>query len=206
MANIKVSEMTEATSFDDGDYTMIIQSNGNKKISHENILGDIETNISTNTSNITALDTEIGNITNLTTTDKTSVVNAINSIKAFFEFTTTETITTGTISGGGTISGINVTIKKNANGSLAKIYGQLDISSQGHSGNLVLSSSLRPTAELSVADVAYRCVTKSGDVINNSIVTITIGTNGNITIPYVYVSTSGENYRLSFFGNFIYIS
>ena len=38
MANIKVSEMTEATSFDDGDYTMIVQANQNKKISKENLL------------------------------------------------------------------------------------------------------------------------------------------------------------------------
>ena len=31
MANIKVSEMTEATSFDDGDYTMIVQANQNNR-------------------------------------------------------------------------------------------------------------------------------------------------------------------------------
>ena len=64
MANIKVSEMTEASVFDDGDYTMIIQGNANKKISHENMLGDIKDNI--------------GNLSNLTTTDKTDLVSAIN--------------------------------------------------------------------------------------------------------------------------------
>ena len=64
MANIKVSEMTEATVFDDGDYTMIIQGNTSKKISHENMLGDIEDNI--------------GNLSNLTTTNKTDLVSAIN--------------------------------------------------------------------------------------------------------------------------------
>lgn len=61
MANIKVSEMTEATSFDDGDYTMIVQANQNKKISKENIFSNI------------------GDLSNLETTDKTSIVNAINS-------------------------------------------------------------------------------------------------------------------------------
>ena len=37
MANIKVSELTEAVSFEDEDYTMIIQGNQNKKISKENM-------------------------------------------------------------------------------------------------------------------------------------------------------------------------
>ena len=66
MANIKVSEMTEATSFDDGDYAMIVQANQNKKISKENMIGNIENNI--------------GNLTNLATEDKTSLVNATNEI------------------------------------------------------------------------------------------------------------------------------
>lgn len=80
MSNIKVSEMTEATSFDDGDYTMIVQANQNKKISKENILGDIE-------NNITVIDNNIGDLSNLETSDKSSVVNAINSqiIKKLWE-------------------------------------------------------------------------------------------------------------------------
>lgn len=63
MANIKVSEMTEATSFDDGDYTMIVQANQNKKISHENILGNIKDDISTINNNISLINTNISNIT-----------------------------------------------------------------------------------------------------------------------------------------------
>lgn len=41
MANIKVSELTEAVSFEDEDYTMIIQGNQNKKISKENMLNNL---------------------------------------------------------------------------------------------------------------------------------------------------------------------
>ena len=74
MANIKVSEMTEATTFDDGDYTMIVQANQNKKIARENILGDIESNIST-------ISTNIGNLSNLETDDKSNLVNSINELK-----------------------------------------------------------------------------------------------------------------------------
>lgn len=37
MASVKVSEMVEATHFDDNDYAMIVQGNQNKKISKENM-------------------------------------------------------------------------------------------------------------------------------------------------------------------------
>lgn len=46
MANIKVSELNTATSFNDEDYTMIVQSGENKKITRENIVAPlIEKNI-----------------------------------------------------------------------------------------------------------------------------------------------------------------
>ena len=62
MANIKVSEMTEATVFDDGDFAMIVQGNQNKKISKENMLANV------------------GDISNLETTDKSDVVISINEV------------------------------------------------------------------------------------------------------------------------------
>ena len=80
MANIKVSEMTEATSFDDGDYTMIVQANQNKKITRENILGDVEDDISAINTNISTINTNIGDLSNLQTLDKSSLVGAINSV------------------------------------------------------------------------------------------------------------------------------
>ena len=75
MANIKVSEMTEATTFDDGDYTMIVQANQNKKISKENMLSDIPTI----QNNIITINTNIGDLTNLETFSTDNLVNAINS-------------------------------------------------------------------------------------------------------------------------------
>lgn len=41
MANIKVSELVEANEFTDNDYTMIVQSNANKKISKANMLNGL---------------------------------------------------------------------------------------------------------------------------------------------------------------------
>lgn len=81
MANIKVSEMTEATSFDDGDYTMIVQANQNKKISKENIFSNLENEISTNASDISTINTNIGDLTNLETDNKSNIVNSINELK-----------------------------------------------------------------------------------------------------------------------------
>lgn len=70
MANIKVSEMTEATVFDDGDYTMIVQANQSKKISKENMFSDIDNDISTINENIDEISETINtintNISNIT--------------------------------------------------------------------------------------------------------------------------------------------
>lgn len=95
MANIKVSEMTEATSFDDGDYTMIVQANQNKKISRENIFTDLENEISANTNNISNIDAKIGELTNLKTTVKSDVVNSINSTLDAEIYSTNEIKTNG---------------------------------------------------------------------------------------------------------------
>lgn len=86
MANIKVSEMTEATVFDDGDYTMIVQANQNKKIARENILGDIEDDISTINTNISSINTNIGDLTQLKTASKDNLVNSINSLTSYTLF------------------------------------------------------------------------------------------------------------------------
>lgn len=86
MANIKISEMTEATVFDDGDYTMIVQANQNKKIARENILGDIEDDISTINTNISSINTNIGDLTQLKTASKDNLVNSINSLTSYTLF------------------------------------------------------------------------------------------------------------------------
>lgn len=66
MANIKVSEMTEATTFDEDDYTMIVQANQNKKITKTNMFDDINNNI--------------GDLTQLETANKDNLVNSINNL------------------------------------------------------------------------------------------------------------------------------
>jgi len=80
MANIKVSELTEATTFENDDYTMIVQANQSKKITKENLLNDVNNNISNIENDILDINTTIGDTEELKTVDKTDVVNSINSI------------------------------------------------------------------------------------------------------------------------------
>lgn len=55
MATIKISEMPSATTFEDDDYAMIVQSNNNKKITKTNLFSDIEEEISDVGEEITTL-------------------------------------------------------------------------------------------------------------------------------------------------------
>lgn len=82
MANIKVSELNETTTFDDNDYTMIVQNNQSKKISKENMLDSV--------------DTKIGDLTSLKTEVKTNLTNSINSIIDADSYSTQEVKTNKT--------------------------------------------------------------------------------------------------------------
>lgn len=64
MANIKVSEMTEATVFDDDDYAMIVQANQNKKITKINMMAEVESEITDIEDEINSITDDIGDIEN----------------------------------------------------------------------------------------------------------------------------------------------
>lgn len=55
MANIKVSEMTQASSVNNADLLMIVQNSQNKKVTKQALLQDVNSNISAVEANITAL-------------------------------------------------------------------------------------------------------------------------------------------------------
>lgn len=73
MANIKVSELNTATSFNDEDYTMIVQSGENKKIAKNNLLSTTEAQIAT-------ISDKLGNhLVGMMANDYT--INTINTIE-----------------------------------------------------------------------------------------------------------------------------
>ena len=140
--------------------------------------------------------------------DSTGIVHnreLLSTILNKFNLNVYDNKTSGTITGGGTLSGLNVTIQQNQDGSLAKIYGQIDISTNGKTGNVIISSNLRPTSEIVVKGIVYRSITNSSYVRNNCILNLTISTNGNISIPYVYAVNANDACRISIFESLIFI-
>lgn len=130
-----------------------------------------------------------------------SVVNnnadELTSLEGQFNLSNSETITSGTITGGGSLSSVNVTIDSNSDGSLSKIYGQIDVATSGHSGNVTIQTSLSPTTQMIVNGAIYRSISSGGYVRNNAIISFTLNTDGEIIIPYVYTIGSSDTCRLS---------
>lgn len=142
-------------------------------------------------------DTDMNEIKSVVNNNANETDNNQTIIYNYFNLSTNETITSGTITGGGSLSSVNVAIDSNANGSLAKIYGQIDVATSGHSGNVTIQTSLRPTTQMIVNGAIYRSISTGGYVRNNAIISFTLNTNGEIIIPYVYTVGSSDTCRLS---------
>lgn len=107
----------------------------------------------------------IGSLSNLTTSDKTNVVSAINEVDSnikqlnfsiFNDFTVKPEIGSATIDYG-TASGLN--IASNSDGSIAKIYGSLTFSNISHDGNTTYTTGvtqLRPTTNINIDPIGIR--------------------------------------------------
>lgn len=150
-------------------------------------------------------DTDMNMIKSVVNNNASETNNNQSIIYNYFDLNTTEIVTSGTITGGGTLSGINITIEKNQDGSLAKINGQMDVATGGHAGNVTFNTSLRPTTQLSITGMVYRSISNGGTVRNNSIVNLTIGTDGKITVPYVYSVNTSDSCRLSIINGLVFI-
>lgn len=127
--------------------------------------------------------TNIGTMANLDTTDKSSLVNAINENKRNidnFNLTNYVTYSYDNIScdAGDVFSASSLSVATNSDGSLAKIYGQVLIqNATSSSANITISTSLRPSSQLSITG---NVLTYTGD--NVYFGTITIKTNGDVVI------------------------
>lgn len=132
--------------------------------------------------------TRIGTMTNLTTTEKTNLVGAINEVNSFkevFNFTnfTTYGVSDLTNTNGGTLVYSGLTLASNSDGSVIKLYGQLATSSPTQTGVIkITGSALRPTSEFIVKNTGFNIGYDSN---GNSILEeseITFKTNGDIEI------------------------
>ena len=126
---------------------------------------------------------------------------------ADINLTTFETISSSAVSlsGGGTIGNVNLSVAKNSDGSLAKVYGQIELSKVGGAGNVTIQTSLRPEETLTINGHCIREIHASTTVLNIGMVTMTLDTNGVITVPKTFVTADTNVSRFMFVNSLLFI-
>lgn len=156
-------------------------------------------NINNNTANISVNATSIGTLNNLDTTNKSNLVSAINEVNSNVKnlnLSIIEDITNITTSTG-KISNSNIKVAKNNDGSLAKIYGYINISEISNQSKITITfpTSLRPSQELSLNSTVAIKLIGGTETINFS--GFTIDTNGVVTLSNaIYNNNTRVQYNL----------
>ena len=190
-------------------------------------------NIATNTSNIATNTTHIGTVANLTTTsktdlvvaaneinakvgnvsnletdNKTSTVAAINEIAEFLNLNVFEEATNFTCSASGyTMPTQRIHIAKNADGSLAKIYGEVWFSynTPNYGATASFQTSLRPSSAITVDGGCNGSIMSSSAVQSESVRTFTIGTDGVVTFNVPAQDGQSRSTRMYFINSLLFI-
>lgn len=126
---------------------------------------------------------------------------------ANINLTTFETIASSavTLSTTGSKGNVALYVAKNSDGSIAKIYGQIDLNSVGGTGTMSIQTSLRPTEQLSINGGCIRDIYAGTSVYNVGLVTMTLATNGVLTVPINYVNGGNDKARYMFINSVLYI-
>lgn len=132
--------------------------------------------------------TNIGTMANLTTSEKSSLVGAINEVNGNinkFNLTTfltydTQNITVYNV--GGTISSGSMTVAKNSDGSIAKIYGYVQGSapSDQRFTCIISNTGLAPTTDITISPAGVTTLIGGNGMAGNA--SIVIKTNGDIEL------------------------
>ena len=148
--------------------------------------------------------TRIGTMANLTTNEKTNLVGAVNEVNynlGLFNLTSYSTLTCTPEHQGETIEG-TLSIAKNANGSLFKVYGEITVKSVVGNFTTITTSDtgLRPS---SAYTINCGCIAQgSAGTINGVIqnpsrmrgLDVTVNTDGTLSFtPSVYASVQTES-------------
>lgn len=138
----------------------------------------------------------IGTMSNLNTTDKTSLVGAINEVDSDikkFDFTTFTTYGTSdvTFTGNGTLASCSMTLAKNSDGSIVKLYGDVYVQGNTNSGNVILTNTgLSPSEEITVKNLGITIFFNSQGFLDIYGTSVTFKTNGDI---YISIVNTGAN-------------
>lgn len=176
----------------DSAYTLADTANGNA--------GTAQTTANTAVTSAGTANTNIGTMANLETTEKSSLVGAINelfSVISDFNLTTFETYNNAssfTVSGNASFSWGELRIAKNTTDSLFKLYGsvQILVNSVGAT-TITFNSSLRPTEQYQIQNIgvwAWSAPNNPSYTILDS-VGATIKTNGDIELG-IYAPVTGD--------------
>ena len=166
--------------------------------------GNAQTTANTAVTNAGTANTNIGTMANLTTTDKTTLVGAVNEVNynlGLFNLTSYSTLTLTPEHTGETIEG-TLNIAKNANGSLFKVYGEITVKNISGNFTTVTTSDtgLRPSSAYTInaGCIAQASNGTSAGVLQNPGrirgLDITVNTDGTLSFtPSVYAGQQSES-------------
>lgn len=167
---IKVSELPLATQVNDADLLMIIQGQANKKVPVSTFESDIQTQL-------------------------TSLQNQINNFNlSIYESPTNVTAAYGSISTN------TLTVARNTDGTLAKIYGNVAFTNWTVSGSYIMETvtfktSLRPTSSFTIKDACFTVIINSSNQQTVNWRDLTIDTDGTCTTSgFAIFSDTGSAY------------
>lgn len=138
--------------------------------------------------------TNIGTMANLETTEKSSLVGAINENKRNidnFNLTNFYNINTADISvANGTLSSSTLKVATNSDGSIAKVYGYVSVSNVTGAVKVSFPTVLRPTSEFNVECTVMGIGYYAGSVLYPTVSGMTFKTTGVVEID-LYQGTGG---------------
>lgn len=150
-----------------------------------------------------------------TATSAQATANTSLALASKMNFTTFKNVANADISfsNGATIQSNSLSIATNSDGSIAKIYGTLDIQNPNKtSGTITIASSLRPTDEngdptnLTINGLMIRVIGANLPSKNISMQSVGISSTGNITMPIQQVDpNTSEVSRYMFFAVVLFL-
>lgn len=157
--------------------------------------GDAQTTANSALTNAGTANTNIGTMANLNTTDKTSLVGAINENKrnidnmnlSIFESPTNVTVSAGSVSFN------DATIAKNTDGSMAKIYGTIEVSNIPTNTDyvdLTFTTTLRPESNININNLVFGKQYGTGTGDQDNIYQISLSSSGVVSCRIWLFSTS----------------
>lgn len=149
--------------------------------------GNVDTLSGTVSGHTTAIadnTSDIGNLANLETTNKNNLVSAVNEVNGHIDVLNINTFTTYEASDlqitGGTIQAGSLTVARNSDGSICKVYGTLAIAKTNQSATITIpNSGLAPSSEFTVYPSGFEMNNTQYGISSTSTI---FKTNGNIEI------------------------